>query len=141
MLAARGPFGLCSTSYCTLSFSFSVLKPLAWMDEKCTKRSLLPSSGVMKPKPLASLNHFTVPVLMFFSLKVNERREACGRSRKKNQRVSTARTATARPDVSPLENPAHPLYRDIGWKRTFCSDTSTRLSLFSLHTKFIDRLQ
>src|SRR6185503_19160991 len=65
MFAARGPFGLCSTSYCTLSCSLSVLKPLAWMAEKWTKRSLLPSSGVIKPKPLASLNHFTVPVLMF----------------------------------------------------------------------------
>src|SRR3954451_10728810 len=27
-----------------------------------TKRSRLPSSGVMKPKPLSSLNHFTTPV-------------------------------------------------------------------------------
>src|SRR5687767_7707200 len=68
MLPARGPLGLCSTSYCTLSFSLSVLKPAAWMAEKCTKRSLLPSSGVMKPKPFASLNHFTVPVLMSVSI-------------------------------------------------------------------------
>src|SRR3954452_8841735 len=30
-----------------------------------TKRSLPPSSGVMKPKPLSSLNHLTVPVAMF----------------------------------------------------------------------------
>src|SRR5215216_3460650 len=29
-----------------------------------TKRSLPPSSGVMKPKPLSSLNHLTVPVAM-----------------------------------------------------------------------------
>src|SRR6266550_6984614 len=29
----------------------------------CTKQSLPPLSGVMKPKPLASLNHFTVPVM------------------------------------------------------------------------------
>src|SRR5690606_34397892 len=29
----------------------------------CTKQSLAPPSGVMKPKPLASLNHFTVPVV------------------------------------------------------------------------------
>src|SRR4051812_31487694 len=29
-----------------------------------TKRSLPLSSGVMKPKPLSSLNHFTVPVAM-----------------------------------------------------------------------------
>src|SRR2546427_469310 len=79
MLAARGPLGLCSTSYCTLSFSFSVLNPLAWMDEKCTKRSLLPSSGVMKPKPLASLNHFTVPVLMSVSLISIGKKGAIGR--------------------------------------------------------------
>src|SRR5436853_7259738 len=87
MSAARGPLGLCSTSYCTLSFSFSVLNPLAWMDEKCTKRSLLPSSGVMKPKPLASLNHLTLPVLMSVSLIVEKkgrdrRKLPCGRSRR-----------------------------------------------------------
>jgi len=33
----------------------------AWMARKCTNRSG-PLSGVMKPKPLASLNHLTVPV-------------------------------------------------------------------------------
>src|SRR2546423_12161581 len=32
-----------------------------------TKRSLLPSSGVMKPKPFSSLNHLTVPVAMYSS--------------------------------------------------------------------------
>src|SRR3954451_12979176 len=31
-----------------------------------TKRSLPPSSGVTKPKPFSSLNHFTVPVAMVF---------------------------------------------------------------------------
>src|SRR5438045_6958234 len=35
--------------------------------EKCANRSLPPSSGVMNPKPFASLNHFTVPLLMFTS--------------------------------------------------------------------------
>jgi hypothetical protein len=35
------------------------------MAEKCAKRSSLPSSGVMKPKPLESLNHLTVPIAMF----------------------------------------------------------------------------
>src|SRR5882762_2082809 len=29
----------------------------------CTKQSLPPFSGVMKPNPFASLNHFTVPVI------------------------------------------------------------------------------
>src|SRR5437763_5234237 len=36
------------------------------MPEKWTKRSRPPSSGVMKPKPLSSLNHLTVPVAMHF---------------------------------------------------------------------------
>jgi hypothetical protein len=34
---------------------------------------LLPSDGVMKPKPLASLNHFTVPVIMKIPLLVELR--------------------------------------------------------------------
>src|SRR5262247_1223606 len=34
------------------------------MAEKWAKRSLPPSSGVMNPKPFASLNHFTLPVAM-----------------------------------------------------------------------------
>src|SRR5882672_11406228 len=116
MLAARGPLGLCSTSYCTLSFSFSVLNPLAWMDEKCTKRSLLPSSGVMKPKPLASLNHFTVPVLMSVSLKSIRRRAQSEESRPcgKSRREPTDEDSTNRYDptsYSLLENPTVPLYR------------------------------
>src|SRR5918994_4119944 len=97
MLPARGPLGLCSTSYCTLSFSFSVLKPLAWMDEKCTKRSLLPSSGVMKPKPLASLNHFTVPVLMsvcFLDIGKKEGESCLADHQGENERMRTVRTAT-----------------------------------------------
>src|SRR2546422_223831 len=99
MLAARGPLGLCSTSYCTLSFSLRVLYPLAWMDEKCTKRSLLPSSGVMKPKPLASLNHFTVPVLMSVSLISIGKKGAIGRE------------AALRKIKELLENPTVSLYR------------------------------
>src|SRR5215211_3419544 len=47
----------------TRSPSASVLKPLPWMAEWWTKQSFWPPSGVMKPKPLASLNHFTVPVV------------------------------------------------------------------------------
>src|SRR5687768_1991750 len=37
------------------------------MAEWWTKRSLPWSSGVMKPKPFSSLNHFTVPVAMWCS--------------------------------------------------------------------------
>src|SRR5690606_29098405 len=32
----------------------------------CTKQSFEPSSGVMKPKPLLSLNHFTVPIVRIY---------------------------------------------------------------------------
>lgn len=38
------------------SQSFEAVTPIA---EKCTNTSLLPSAGVMKPKPLDSLNHLT----------------------------------------------------------------------------------
>src|SRR6185437_2881912 len=44
--------------------SASDLKPEPLMPVWCTKRSLPGSSGVTKPKPLSSLNHFTVPVAM-----------------------------------------------------------------------------
>jgi hypothetical protein len=36
------------------------------MDEKWAKTSGVPSSGVMNPKPLVALNHFTVPAAMMF---------------------------------------------------------------------------
>src|SRR5688500_15825911 len=42
--------------------SFRVLNPGMLIAEKCAKRSSPPPSGVMKPKPFESLNHFTVPV-------------------------------------------------------------------------------
>src|SRR4051795_508237 len=37
------------------------------MDEKWTKTSAAPPSGVMKPKPFSPLNHFTVPCAMLLS--------------------------------------------------------------------------
>src|SRR5690554_8043674 len=43
--------------------SCRLLKPEDWMELKWTKRSG-PLCGVMNPKPLASLNHFTVPVCL-----------------------------------------------------------------------------
>src|SRR5882672_9258345 len=71
MLVACGPLGPLALSYETFWFSFRVLKPLPWIAEKCAKRSLPPSSGVMKPKPLESFNHLTLPVLMCrFFLKI-----------------------------------------------------------------------
>src|SRR6185437_15742848 len=62
MFAACRPLGPVVTSKLTRWPSLSVLKPCPWIAEKWAKRSLPPSSGVTKPKPLESLNHFTVPV-------------------------------------------------------------------------------
>src|SRR5690606_18019474 len=45
-----------------------VLKPWPEMAEWWTKQSFCPSSGVMKPKPLVSLNHLTVPVVRICEL-------------------------------------------------------------------------
>src|SRR5215831_6445639 len=62
MLLACLPLGPCVTSKLTFWPSFRVLKPFILIAEKWANRSSPPPSGVMKPKPFASLNHFTVPV-------------------------------------------------------------------------------
>src|SRR6185436_9408267 len=62
MLLACLPFGPVVTSNETFWPSFSVLNPGMLIAEKCANRSSPPPSGVMNPKPFASLNHFTVPV-------------------------------------------------------------------------------
>src|SRR5215218_53339 len=62
MFAACRPFWPCFTSNSTRWFSASVLNPLPWMSRKWANRSAPPASCAMKPKPLLSLNHFTVPV-------------------------------------------------------------------------------
>src|SRR4051812_50229235 len=63
---AFGPLGPDSASYDTLAPSARVLNPEPLMPVWWTNRSLPPSSGVMKPKPFSSLNHFTVPVGMSY---------------------------------------------------------------------------
>jgi hypothetical protein len=67
MFAACLPFGPCLTSKLTFWFSCRDLKPFPWISEKCANRSSPPPSGVMNPKPFASLNHFTVPVAIFLN--------------------------------------------------------------------------
>jgi hypothetical protein len=42
--------------------------PLPCTSEKCANRSAPPPSGVTRPKPFASLNHFTIPVAIFLNL-------------------------------------------------------------------------
>src|SRR5438034_7402228 len=44
--------------------------------EMWTKTSFEPSAGVMKPKPLAGLNHFTVPVCISVVLQTKRYRSA-----------------------------------------------------------------
>ena len=63
-MAAAGPWAPLTTSNSTCWPSARVLKPLSAMAEKWTKTSLLPFSGVMKPKPLLSLNYFTDPLTL-----------------------------------------------------------------------------
>src|SRR5258706_1910834 len=65
MFDAWSPLGPVVLSKVTFWFSLSDLNPLPWIAEKCENKSLPPSSGVMKPKPFASLNHLTVPAAIF----------------------------------------------------------------------------
>src|ERR1700745_44670 len=62
MFDACFPLGPWVTSNWTFWPSLSVLKPCMLIAEKCANKSSPPPSGVIKPKPFASLNHFTVPV-------------------------------------------------------------------------------
>src|SRR3989449_9017390 len=57
---ACNPFGPWATSNSTLSPSARLRKPSAWIAVKWTNTSG-PDSCAIKPKPFASLNHFTLP--------------------------------------------------------------------------------
>src|SRR5690348_4616974 len=59
--SACRPFGPWTTLKVTFWPSCRDLKPVPTIARKCTNTSS-PFSRLMKPKPLASLNHFTVPV-------------------------------------------------------------------------------
>ena len=69
------PLGPVVTSKETFWPSFKVLKPSMLIAEKCANKSSPPSSGVIKPKPLASLNHLTIPVAIecYFLKDTNEK--------------------------------------------------------------------
>src|SRR6266566_1459308 len=58
---ACSPFGPWATSNSTLSPSARLRKPSAWIAVKWTNTSG-PDSCAIKPKPFASLNHFTLPL-------------------------------------------------------------------------------
>src|SRR3954453_12624445 len=70
-----------------------------------TKRSLPPSSGVTKPKPLSSLNHFTVPVAMIFlhgACALRTRRKLL---RQRLRALNTLSSSAARPTWTPPSVP------------------------------------
>src|SRR5216117_4594457 len=59
------PFGPWATSNSTVSPSARLRKPSAWIAVKWTNTSG-PDSCAIKPKPFASLNHFTLPLAILF---------------------------------------------------------------------------
>src|SRR5947207_7049649 len=65
---ARGPLSPASDLKVTLAPSCSERKPSPAIALWWTNRSFEPSSGVMKPNPFSSLNHFTVPLGMLLLL-------------------------------------------------------------------------
>jgi len=58
------PLGPWVMSNVTFWFSLRVLNPGIVIALKCANNSSSPSSGLIKPKPFASLNHLTIPVAM-----------------------------------------------------------------------------
>src|SRR5215469_577167 len=80
MFDACLPLGPCTTSKLTFWPSLRVLNPFIWIAEKCANRSSPPSSGVMNPKPFASLNHLTVPVAIPTSPVTHVLPRACSKS-------------------------------------------------------------
>src|SRR5436190_17055079 len=100
MLLACLPFGPVVTSKETFWPSFNVLKPGMLIAEKCANRSSPPPSGVMNPKPLASLNHLTVPVAISEFPQVQDYRDEPGlcfdlKERNVRQRLPCGRNARA----------------------------------------------
>ena len=85
-------------------------EPVAWMAVWWQNTSSPPPSWVMKPKPFASLNHFTVPVAMRLASLARSRQEAprgllsLGRRTAENsaqgQTGSQARTTSGPPSAS-----------------------------------------
>lgn len=77
--------------------------------EKCANKSSPPSSGVIKPKPLESLNHLTVPVAIKegLSIKTHYACETNGKNEFDHEpvlfyNVAVARHWTMRLSTSPL---------------------------------------
>src|SRR6266566_9125847 len=74
---ACSPFGPWATSNSTLSPSARLRKPSAWIAVKWTNTSG-PDSCAIKPKPFASLNHFTLPLAILLRPQHNGARPRTG---------------------------------------------------------------
>src|SRR6476620_12261049 len=99
--AACGPFWPCLTSNSTRWFSASDLKPVPWISLKCANRSLPPASGVMKPKPLPSSNHLTMPVWVLMDVSLS-----FGDVNSTGERPRSRDTQESNPGVFDLADPA-----------------------------------
>src|SRR3989442_7898923 len=71
------PFGPWATSNSTVSPSARLRKPSAWIAVKWTNTSG-PDSCAIKPKPFASLNHFTLPLAILLRPQHNGARPRTG---------------------------------------------------------------
>ncbi|CAG9256970.1 hypothetical protein BDI4_520014 [Burkholderia diffusa] len=112
MFAACRPFGPVFTSNSTFWFSCSVLKPSTRISEKCANRSSPPPSGVMKPKPFASLNHLTVPVAMLLvPKKIKRGRGPWVRKIKEGGNGTNRSTVDGRTTKEPIHSPLEILQR------------------------------
>ena len=89
ILDACLPFGPFVTSKLTRCPSLSDLKPCMLIAEKWANKSSSPSSGVIKPKPFASLNHLTVPVAILHPC-INRRVRPNNKSLNKSQGLLTS---------------------------------------------------
>src|SRR5690554_1183525 len=108
MLEAWRPFLPWVTSKETFWPSCRVLKLSAWISEKCANRSSPLSSGEMKPKPLVSLNHLTVPVAIIAIpltalIYPGDTRVAVGKTRNFHRETDAVSVAMTTCDV-PLAN-------------------------------------
>src|SRR3974390_1163743 len=72
----------------TLWPSFRLRRPAASTADACTKTSLPPPSGAIKPMPLDVLKNSTVPMVIEFPLSSDSERTTCANGRGKKTRTS-----------------------------------------------------
>src|SRR3954447_14632502 len=88
----------------------------------CTKRSLPPSSGVMKPKPLSSLNHLTMPVAMMLKEpSTGSLRAARGGLPRQRLRALALLSPSPSLDLTP---PRYQVGRSLGGERHLLGDVA-----------------